>query len=298
VRGGVISTPAAARAAYGRAFSLINTADGQIKERFNDLVQSVQAGDILLFRSWYPDPANDLVKEIYQRVIDITPPNVVLTSVQGGATLSGTASLSAWASDNLGLAGVQFKVDGVPIGPEAVTDPYVASFSTFALPNGTHTLTAVARDRAGNAASSEATVNIRNDSHATCPEVGDRAFAGCYYSGSDLTDLRLLRGTETVDFNWGHSAPLEGVPSDQFSALWQGTFTFSSGEYAFEVLADDNARLFIDGELVLDGWDIRLEQPVTVNKRLAGGTHFVRMEFRNREEAARAKLSWRQNPGQ
>jgi hypothetical protein len=294
LRGGVTSTPAAARATYSRSFSFINTADGPIQDRFDQLVQSVQDGDILLFRSWYPDPANDLVKEIYRRVVDRTPPNVAITSTQNGAALMGTAPLSAWASDNLGLAGVQFRVDGTPIGPESTTDPYRVSFSTFAFPNGTHTLTAVARDRAGNTASADVVVNIHNDAHATCPEVGTDAFAGCYYAGPDLADLRLVRGSGTIDFNWGHSPPLEGVSSDHFSALWQGTFTFNPGEYSFEVLADDHARLFIDGELVVNAWDERFEQPITVNRRMTAGTHFLRVEFRNREEAARARVAWRQ----
>jgi hypothetical protein len=294
LRGGVTSTPAAARAAYSRSFSLINTADGPIQERFDSLVQSVQAGDILLFRSWYPDPANDLVKEIYRRVVDVTVPNVAITSTPDGAALTGTTLLSAWASDNLGLAGVQFKLDGVPIGPESTRDPYTSSFSTLGISNGAHVLTAVARDRAGNTASADVKVNIHNDAHPTCVETGTEMFAGCYYAGSDLSDLRLARGTGTIDFNWGHSPPLEGVPSDQFSALWQGTFTFKPGEYAFEVLADDNARLFIDRELVVDAWNSRSEQPITVTRRMSGGTHFVRVEFRNREEAARVRISWNQ----
>jgi hypothetical protein len=294
LRGGITSTPVGARAAYNRSFSLINTADGPIQERFDELVQSVQSGDILLFRSWYTDPANDLVREIYRRVVDVTPPNVALTSIQHGAQITGTTVLSAWASDNLGLAGVQFKVDGTPIGPESTTDPYRASFSTLALSNGSHTLTAVARDRAGNTASADVQVSVHNERHATCPEIGNDSFAGCYYAGPDLAELRLVRGTGSIDFNWGHSLPLEGVASHDFSALWQGTFTFNSGEYSFEVLADDNARLFIDGEMVVNAWDERFEQPITINRRMTGGTHFLRVEFRNREDAARARVVWRQ----
>jgi hypothetical protein len=137
-------------------------------------------------------------------------------------------------------------------------------------------------------------VSVHNERHATCPEIGNDSFAGCYYAGPDLAELRLVRGTGSIDFNWGHSLPLEGVASHDFSALWQGTFTFNSGEYSFEVLADDNARLFIDGEMVVNAWDERFEQPITINRRMTGGTHFLRVEFRNREDAARARVVWRQ----
>ena len=43
---------------------------------------------------------------------DTTAPTVSLTGPAEGATVSGTVTLSANASDNVGVAGVQFKVDG------------------------------------------------------------------------------------------------------------------------------------------------------------------------------------------
>src|SRR5688572_2512970 len=43
---------------------------------------------------------------------DTTPPTVSITSPASGATVSGTTTVSASASDNVGVAGVQFFVDG------------------------------------------------------------------------------------------------------------------------------------------------------------------------------------------
>jgi hypothetical protein len=86
---------------------------------------------------------------------DTTPPTVSITSPTPGATVSGGAvTLSATASDNVGVVGVQFKVDGVAAGSEDTTAPYSASWSGAAVTNGTHTLTAVARDAAGNVTTS------------------------------------------------------------------------------------------------------------------------------------------------
>ncbi len=65
LRQGVVSTFAPIRAVYPGAFGVINTADGPISDRKDQLVQAVSQGDILLFRAWYPDPANDLVRAIY-----------------------------------------------------------------------------------------------------------------------------------------------------------------------------------------------------------------------------------------
>ena len=49
---------------------------------------------------------------------DTTAPTVSLTAPADGATVSGTVTLSATASDNVGVAGVQFLVDGTQLGAE------------------------------------------------------------------------------------------------------------------------------------------------------------------------------------
>ncbi|MGH8511101.1 MAG: Ig-like domain-containing protein, partial [Gammaproteobacteria bacterium] len=77
---------------------------------------------------------------------DSTPPTVSITAPANGATVSGTAvTVSANASDNVSVAGVQFKLDGVDLGAEDTTSPYSLTWNTTAT-NGTHTLSAVARD--------------------------------------------------------------------------------------------------------------------------------------------------------
>ena len=85
---------------------------------------------------------------------DTAPPSVAITAPAGGAALKGTAALSANASDNVGVVGVQFKVDGVNLGAEVRTAPYTVQWSTTGVADGAHVLTAVARDSAGNATTS------------------------------------------------------------------------------------------------------------------------------------------------
>ena len=83
--------------------------------------------------------------------VDTTAPTVSVTAPANGATVSGTVTLTATASDNVGVAGVQFLVDGASrLGSEDTTAPYGVSWNTTTVANGTHTLTAVARDAAGN----------------------------------------------------------------------------------------------------------------------------------------------------
>jgi hypothetical protein len=91
--------------------------------------------------------------------IDTTSPMVSISAPSAGATVSGITTVSASAFDNVAVSGVQFKVNGVNLGPEITTAPYVISWDTTSLPNGSCSLSAVARDAAGNQTLS-ATVSV------------------------------------------------------------------------------------------------------------------------------------------
>ena len=104
---------------------------------------------------------------------DTTAPTVALTSPAAGATVSGAVSIAANASDNVGVVGVQFKIDGGNLGAEDTTAPYAVSWSSGNVPNGTHNVTAVARDASGNTSSSQRNVTVSNTSTSPPPPAGD-----------------------------------------------------------------------------------------------------------------------------
>jgi hypothetical protein len=83
-------------------------------------------------------------------VTDTTPPSVSISAPASGATVANTVSVSASATDDVGVAGVQFQLDGANLGNEAVMPPYTTSWNTTLVANGTHTLRGIARDAAGN----------------------------------------------------------------------------------------------------------------------------------------------------
>jgi hypothetical protein len=116
-------------------------------------------------------------------VADKTPPTVSITSPAANATVSGTISVSANASDNVGVAGVQFQIDGANLGAEVTSSSYNVSWDTTTSANGSHVLTARARDAAGNTATSVGvTVNISNST--TPPGNGSADFqARCQAPG-------------------------------------------------------------------------------------------------------------------
>ena len=93
---------------------------------------------------------------------DTIPPSVAITSPAPGATVSGTISITATATDNGAVFGVQFRIDGVNLGSEDPTSPYIASLNTWRYSNGQHAITATARDASGNTATASVNININN----------------------------------------------------------------------------------------------------------------------------------------
>jgi hypothetical protein len=71
-------------------------------------------------------------------------------------------TISAAASDNIGVAGVKFMLDGALLGTELLASPYQVVWSTLHTSNGTHVLTAIARDAAGNMGGSQVVVTVQN----------------------------------------------------------------------------------------------------------------------------------------
>ena len=81
--------------------------------------------------------------------VDPGAPTVAMTSPANNAQVSGITTVQADADDDVGVAGVQFFVDGNALGVEDATRPYGANWDTRSFSNGAHTLTARARDTSG-----------------------------------------------------------------------------------------------------------------------------------------------------
>jgi hypothetical protein len=93
---------------------------------------------------------------------DTTPPTTSITFPADGATVSGTISVSASASDNVGVSQVELWKDGALFATDA-SSPYAFLWGTTTDPNGSHTLETHASDAAGNVGvSSAVTVYVNN----------------------------------------------------------------------------------------------------------------------------------------
>jgi hypothetical protein len=141
---------------------------------------------------------------------DTTPPTVAITSPAANATLAGSVTVTASASDNVGVASVQFKVDNANTGAALQTAPYNYLLDTTTLSNGNHVVTAVAADAAGNPATSAGVAVKVNNSATTTPSIVSlNPTSGLVGTSATITGTNFgaTQGTNTVKFNGTAATP-------------------------------------------------------------------------------------------
>ena len=82
-----------------------------------------------------------------------------------------------------------------------------------------------------------------------------------------------------MNFDWGAGSPGEGVPPDSFSARWTREVWVAGGAYRVFLEVDDGARLWIDGQLLIDAWHIATGETYVVEIDLADGIHTMKVEY-------------------
>ena len=174
-------------------------------------------------------------------VADTTAPTVSVTAPSGGATVSGNVTVSANAADNVGVAGVQFKLDGTNLGAEDASSPYSVTWDTTTATNASHTLTAVARDAAGNTTTS-AMITVTVNNTAPPPPSGlVLAYSFNQGSGTTVPDASGKGNTGTLtSTTWSTTGKYGGALSFNGSSSW--------------VTAADNTTLDLTNGMTLEGW--------------------------------------------
>ncbi|HEY6414592.1 MAG TPA: Ig-like domain-containing protein [Acidimicrobiales bacterium] len=214
---------------------------------------------------------------------DTTPPTVSVTSPANGATVSGTITVTANASDNRGVVGVRFRLNGVNLGAEDTTNPYSVSWNTTGVANGSHTLTAVARDAAGNtktSASVTVTVNNAPPADTTPPTVSITSPAnGATVSGTITVAASASDNVGVVGVEFFLDGALGGDDTTApFSIPWDTT-TAANGTHTLTAVARDAAG------------NRRTSTAVTVNVS-NGGSGGARFEEDNPAVSAAPAAAW------
>src|SRR5439155_605336 len=97
------------------------------------------------------------------------------------------------------LPSFQFKLDGAALGAEDTSAPYAIAWDTPTAAGGSHTLTAVARDAAGNTATSApVTVTVGNDT--TAPVIASVAASAITASAATIAWTTNEASDSQVDY--------------------------------------------------------------------------------------------------
>jgi hypothetical protein len=105
--------------------------------------------DERLERQATPSDNGTKLNERLSAAVKRFPPTVAISAPPYGATVAGTITVAATAADDIGIVGVQFRLNGAELGTKTAM-PFAVAWDTTALANGTYTLSAVARDAEGN----------------------------------------------------------------------------------------------------------------------------------------------------
>ncbi|RKH40688.1 M20/M25/M40 family metallo-hydrolase [Corallococcus sicarius] len=181
---------------------------------------------------------------------DTTDPTVSLSSPASGATVTGTVSIAATATDNVGVSKVEFLVDGAVKGT-SFASPYSFAWDSRTVANGSHTVAAKASDSAGNSATTTArTVTVSNVStsgtyDSTLRTLRCSAVAATCDSGTSFNG----RGTRGPELNYPNT--LRGTCADG-----------SGGTYHSDESLDAVKVSTVDGTPFAPGKQVRVEATV------------------------------------
>jgi hypothetical protein len=118
-----------------------------------------------------------------------------------------------------------------------------------------------------------------------------------FFPGTELSGAPALTRTDAVvDFDWSKTGPAPGLPTNNYTARWTGTIAVpaSIGGVVLATVADDGARVWIDGRLVIDAWGPHDATTSLASAVLtAGPPHQLRIEYLQLEYSAVMKLQWR-----
>ena len=202
--------PATSQVEYGTtiAYGSKTPLDSTMVMSHQQSLSALTSGTLYHYRVHSSDASNnpavsgDLTFTTASSGGDTTPPSVSIASPANGTTVSGTITVTANATDNVGVASVQFQLDGTNLGSLITVAPYSTSWNTTGASNGAHTLSAIAKDGAGNSATSAGVAVTVNNVTATAPTITAQPANQTVTAGQTATFTVVATGTVPLSYQW------------------------------------------------------------------------------------------------
>lgn len=218
---------------------------------------------------------------------------VTIVSPAAGAVVGGMIAVYAQANDsaaddntaddNTEVAGVQFMLNGADLGPEDTSVPYSITWNTEARGDGTHTLTALARDAAGRISySAPISVTVANKPAPRMIRIEE-------------TDPAVIFGDnwnpDTGYGPWSGGSAKYNVYNAGAGAYATFTFTGTGVSWiGYRGRYGGFVRVYIDGALTAELDTYRTEEeiaaPVYTITGLTAGTHSLMIELTGQRNSA------------
>src|SRR5437667_3697901 len=238
------NVPATSQVEYGTTtyYGSTTTVDSTMVTNHQQGVSSLKSGTLYHYRVHSTDASGNSVASsdlTLTTAADTTPPTVSISSPANGATVSGTITVTANASDNVGVASVQFLLDGANLGSLDTASPYSVSWNTAAAINASHTLSAIAKDAAGNSTTSAGVTVTVNNAPATPPSITTQPVNQTVTAGQTARFAVVAAGTAPLGYQWQkNGASIAGATAASYTT--PATTTADSGA-TFRVVVSNSA---------------------------------------------------------
>lgn len=124
--------------------------------------------------------------------------------------------------------------------------------------------------------------------HPSCPQpprppkpepIGN--WHGAFWSNPDFagSPAVTMPMVQQIAFDWGTNPPAPGMPNENWSAQWTSTEWLRGGTYRIFATSDDGVRVFVDNQLVIDGWRVQPATSYFGDVTLSEGYHDFRVEY-------------------
>ncbi len=112
------------------------------------------------------------------------------------------------------------------------------------------------------------------------PPVQTGPWGAEFFNNSNLSGgATAVLQVPSVGFNWGTGGPGWGINGQDFGARFQREEWLTGGTYRFFATSDDGVRVFVNDQLVIDGWKVQAPTTYQGDIWLPGGTTRIRVEY-------------------
>ncbi len=115
-----------------------------------------------------------------------------------------------------------------------------------------------------------------------------------YFDNASLSGSpKMVTFVHDLNLDFGLRSPGPEIPADRFSARYSDVQHLEEGTYLFLLTVDDGARVWLDGNLIIDAWDLGRKEDIKAKVYVdTTGDHTVQVAYFENTGYAQIGLTW------